>query len=67
MIGNMKKYTLRLAAYGLGLAAMFLLLCEPVEWSLHWMRDLVLSKIFAVAAGYGAWLAYKLSEEHKKS
>lgn len=41
--------------YALGMVAMFLIFCEPVEDSEHWLLDLMLSKAGAVLAGWGAW------------
>ena len=41
--------------YALGMVAMFLIFCEPVEDSENWLLDLMLSKAGAVLAGWGAW------------
>lgn len=54
------------AAYLLTLAAMFLVFCEPEEYSVHWLRDLLLTKVFGVAAAYGAWTAVKLSDRYRE-
>ena len=58
------------AAYALGMAAMFLIFCEPSETSLHWLRDLILTKIFGVAAGWAAYLLFERTDtinKHKRN
>lgn len=54
------------AACLLGLAAMFLVFCEPAEDSVHWLRDVLLTKAFGAAAAWAAWILVEKSHDNNQ-
>lgn len=53
------------AAFGLGLAAMFLIFCEPADYSPHWVRDLLLTKVFGAISAYAAFRLSGINANNK--
>lgn len=53
------------AAWVLGMAAMFLVFCEPADYSPHWIRDLLLTKAFGAISAYAAFSLSGIGDNNK--